>query len=196
MIFLCWLWGSQFVCVSERTCFFVEQSTPQSVCVAVHGRDLREACQRTVYLHATARRKTHQACQILWWDSKLAFFLTFLDHLLVQAGHYFCHPVLSILCHVFSQFVFFFMSSFMLSLHLFFGWPPLLLFDFAQMWLCSRLKQWPNHFSLVFQESFTGLTWASFLMSSFLMWSNLVFPLTHLNILISAEFGLVSSFNP
>ena len=22
--------------------------------------------------------------------------------------------------------------------------------DFAQMWLCSRLKQWPNHFSLLF----------------------------------------------
>ena len=31
-------------------------------------------------------------------------------------------------------------------------------------------------------------------MSSFLMWSNLVFPLAHLNILISAEFSLLSSF--
>ena len=37
---------------------------------------------------------------------------------------------------------------------------------------------------------------ASFLMSSFLMWSKLVFPLAlaHLNILISAEFSLFSSF--
>ena len=40
----------------------------------------------------------------------------------------------------------------------------------------------------------TGFTWASFLMSSFLMWSNLVFPLAHLNILILAEFSLLSSF--
>ena len=31
-------------------------------------------------------------------------------------------------------------------------------------------------------------------MSSFLMWSNLVFPLAYLNILISAEFSLLSSF--
>ena len=31
-------------------------------------------------------------------------------------------------------------------------------------------------------------------MSSFLMWSNLVFPLAHLNILISAEFSLFSCF--
>ena len=31
-------------------------------------------------------------------------------------------------------------------------------------------------------------------MSSFLMWSNLVFPLSHLNILISAELSLFSSF--
>ena len=41
----------------------------------------------------------------------------------------------------------------MLSLHLFFGRPLLLvhetssLSDFAQMWLGSRLKQWPTHFS-------------------------------------------------
>ena len=67
--------------------------------------------------------------------------------------------------------------------------------DFAQMWLRSRLKQWPNHFSLLFSRNVsTGFTCASFLMSSFLMWSNLVFPLAHLNILISAEFSLFSSF--
>ena len=89
----------------------------------------------------------------------------------------------------------------MLSLRLFLGRPRLLLpetsslSDFAQMWLGSRLKQWPNHFSLLFSRKVsTGFTWASFLMSSFLMWSNLVFPLAHLNILISAEFSLLSSF--
>ena len=96
---------------------------------------------------------------------------------------------------------YFLMSPCMLSLHLFLG-RPLFLFletssrsDFAQMWLGSRLKQWPNHFSLmVSRKVSTGFTWASFLMSSFLMWSNLVFPLAHLNILISAEFSLLSSF--
>ena len=96
---------------------------------------------------------------------------------------------------------YFFMSPCMLSLHLFLGRPRLLLpetsslSDFAQMWLGSRLKQWPNHFSLLFSRKVsTGFTWASFLMSSFLMWSNLVFPLAHLNILISAEYSLLSSF--
>ena len=94
------------------------------------------------------------------------------------------------------------MSPFTLSLHLFFGRPRLLLpktsrlSDFTQMRLGSRLRQWPNHFSLVFQGSVnsTGFTDAPFLVSSFLMWSNLVFPLAHLNILISAEFCLFSSF--
>ena len=95
---------------------------------------------------------------------------------------------------------YFFMFPFMLSLHLFLGRPLFLLpetssrSDFAQMWLGSRLKQWPDHFSLLFSRKVsTGFTWASF-MSSFLMWSNLVFPLAHLNILISAEFSLLSSF--
>ena len=89
----------------------------------------------------------------------------------------------------------------MLSLHLFYGQPLFLLpensslSDLAHMWLRSRLKQWPNHFSLLFSRKVsTGFTWASFLMSSFLMWSNLLFPLAHLNILISAEFSLLSSF--
>ena len=96
---------------------------------------------------------------------------------------------------------YFFISPFTLSLHLFFGRPLLLLpetssrSDFAQMWLRSRLKQWPNHFSLLFSRNVaTGFTCASFLMSSFLMWSNLVFPLAHLNILISAELSLFSYF--
>ena len=89
----------------------------------------------------------------------------------------------------------------MLSLHLFLRRPRLLLpdtsslSDFAQMWLGSRLKQWPNHFSLLFSRKVsTGFTWASFPMSSFLMWSKLVFPLAHLNILISAEYSLLLSF--
>ena len=93
------------------------------------------------------------------------------------------------------------MSPFTLSIHLFFGRPLLLLpetsslSDFAQMWLRSRLKQWPNHFSLLFsRNAATGFTCASFLMSSFLMWSNLVYPLALLNILISAELSLFSSF--
>ena len=89
----------------------------------------------------------------------------------------------------------------MLSLHLFFRCPLLLLpetsslSNFAQMWLRSRVKQWPNHFSLLFSSKVsTGFTCASFLMSSFLMWYNLVFPLAHLDILISAEFILVTFF--
>ena len=93
------------------------------------------------------------------------------------------------------------MSPITLSLHLFFGWPLLLLpetsslSDLAQMWLRYRLKQWPNNFRLLFSRNVsTGFTCASFLMSSFLMWSNLVFPLAHLNILISAELSLFSSF--
>ena len=56
-------------------------------------------------------------------------------------------------------------------------------------------KQWPNHFNILFSRKVsTGFTWASFLMSPFLMWSNLVFHLAHLNILISAELSLFSSF--
>ena len=62
------------------------------------------------------------------------------------------------------------------------------------MWFRSRLKQSPHHFSLLFSRNVsTGFTCASFLLSSFLMWSNLVFPLAHLNILISAELSLFSS---
>ena len=91
---------------------------------------------------------------------------------------------------------YFFMSSFTLSLHLFFG-RPLLLFvpetsslsDFAHMWLGSHLKQWPNHFSILFSRKVSPVLCAP---SS--RWSNLVFPLAHLNILISAEFSFFSSF--
>ena len=104
-------------------------------------------------------------------------------------------------CAVSSISLYFFMSPCMLSLHLFFGRPLLLvpetssLRDFSWMWLCSRLKQCPNRFSHLFSRKVsTGFMCASFLMSSFLMWSNLVFPLAHLKILISAELSLLSSF--
>ena len=95
----------------------------------------------------------------------------------------------------------FFMSPFMLSLRLFFGRSLLLLpetsrlSDFAQIGLGSRLKQWPNHLSILFSRNVTTcFTCASFLMSLFLMWSNPVFPLAHIIILISAVFSLFSSF--
>ena len=93
---------------------------------------------------------------------------------------------------------YFFMSSFMLSLHLFFGRPLLLLpetsshNDFAHAWLGSRLKQWPTNFSLLFfGKSFNRLYVCLF---SDVFISDVVFPLAHLNILISAEFSLLSSF--
>ena len=89
----------------------------------------------------------------------------------------------------------------MLFLHLFSGRPLLLLpetsslSDFAQMWLGSRLKQWPNHFSLLFSRKVSiGVTCTSFLMSSCLMCPNLVFPLAHINLLISDEFSLFTSY--
>ena len=127
-------------------------------------------------------------------------FSPFLTISLCRAGQYFCHPVFSILCHVFSYLVLLH-APLTLSLHLFFGRPRLLLpqtssfSDFAHMCLLSRLKQWPYHFSILFSRNIaTCFTCASFLMSSFRMWSNLVFPLAHLNILISAELSLFSSF--
>ena len=55
-----------------------------------------------------------------------------------------------------------------LSLHPFLGRPLFLLpetsslSDFSQMWLCSCLKQWPNHFSLLFSRNVpTGLMWSN-----------------------------------
>ena len=95
--------------------------------------------------------------------------LPFLTVSLCRTGQDFSHPVLSILCHVFSQLPwYFFMSSCMLSLHILFGRPLLLLQEtssrnnFAQMWLGSRLKQWPNHFRLLFSRQVsTGFMCAS-----------------------------------
>ena len=90
----------------------------------------------------------------------ISFFSPFLPISLCRAGHYFSHPVISILCHVFSQLVFLHVFLYVVN-------PSLIwsasapsprnvsrLSDFAHMWLCSRLKQWSNHFSLVFQEIF------------------------------------------
>ena len=102
------------------------------------------------------------------------------------------------ICAMSSVSWYFFMSPFMLSLHLFFGRPLLLLpetsslSDFVQMWLGSRLKQSSNHFVFCFLGKFQQVSRAP--PSRCLMWSNLVFPLAHLNILISAEFCLFSSF--
>ena len=49
--------------------------------------------------------------------------------------------------------------------------------------------------SLLFSRKIsTGFMCVPFLMSLFLMWSNLVFPLANLNILISAEFIKFASF--
>ena len=95
---------------------------------------------------------------------------------------------------------YFFISPFMLSLHkyyLFFGRTLLFLpetsslCDFAQTWLCSRLKRWPNYLILVSfsRKVSTCFTCAT---TSFLTWSNLVFHFAHLNILKSAEFSLFS----
>ena len=39
-----------------------------------------------------------------------------------------------------------------------------------------------------------GFMFTSFLVSLFIMWSNLVLPIPHLNILILAELSLLSSF--
>ena len=87
--------------------------------------------------------------------STILSFSPFLTISLCRAGQYFNHPVFSIWGPIIG---YFFMSPCMLSLHLFFGRPRLLLpetsrlSDFAQMWLHSRLKQWPNHFGLLFSR--------------------------------------------
>ena len=101
------------------------------------------------------------------------------------------------MCNVFSQLVFLHVYSYMLSLHLFFGRPLLFLPETCAIShrcgcvLASSSGQTTLVFCFPgkFQHVLRG-----FLMSSFLMWSNMVFPLAHLNILISAEFSLFSSF--
>ena len=140
-------------------------------------------------------------CSVNVWLHFSPFFLTFLSHLFLPSPCAEPASIWVIQCFLYCVSWNFFMSPLILSLHLFFGRPLVLLpetsslSDFAQMWVGSRLKQWPNHFSLLFSRKVsTGFTCASFLMSSFLRWSNLVFPLVHLSILISTEFSLFSSF--
>ena len=116
---------------------------------------------------------------------------------LCMAGHYFSHQAFSVLCHVFSQLVFLYVFLYVV-LHLFFGRPLLLLpetsslGDFAQMWLYSGLKQWPNPGK--FHRFYVRLL--DVLISDVLQPGYLVFPLAHLNILILAEFGLLLFYGP
>ena len=85
-----------------------------------------------------------------------------------------------------------FMSSLMLSSHLFLG-LPLLPFPCTCMFNIflvvsspSFLNTWPYHRSRFFLRNVViGSTLASLQMSSFLKWSSLVLPLAHLSILIS-----------
>ena len=87
-------------------------------------------------------------------------FSPFLTISLSRAGQYLSHPVFSILCHVFSQLLF----------RLYVVPPSLFRSASGQMWLRSRLKQWPNHYSLLFSRKVSiCFMSASFLMSSFLM---------------------------
>ena len=70
--------------------------------------------------------------------------------------------------------------------------------DFAQMGCVVASSSGQTTSEFCFPGKFqrivsTGFTSASFLMSSFLMWSNLS-SLAHLTILISAEFSLLPSF--
>ena len=84
----------------------------------------------------------------------------FLTISLCRAGHYFDIQYFRS-CAMSSVSWYFFMSPCMLSQYLFSGRPLLFLpenyslSDFAQMCLCSRLKQWPNHFSVLFSPKFS-----------------------------------------
>ena len=102
-------------------------------------------------------------------------FSPFLTISLCRAGQYFSHKssIFDLVPCLQSVGISSGPPSCVLPLHLFFGRPLLLLpetssfSDFAHIrWLRSRLKQWPNHFSLLFSRKVsTGFTCASFLMS-------------------------------
>ena len=133
-----------------------------------------------------------------------ASILTFLDHLLkCRAGHYLIIQYVRFCAMSSVEWVgIFHVSHYILSLHLFFGRPLLLLpetsslSDFAHIWLCSRLKQWPNHFSLLFSRKVsTGFTCTSFLVSSFLMWSNLL-PISTSSFRLNLVFSHLYSLRP
>ena len=136
------------------------------------------------------------------YDCNHADFLTFSPFLTIslnRAGQYFCHPVFSVLCHVFSQLVFLHVSLqvFPPSLSRSVSLPPPRHLQSQRFCtdVARSLEQWSNHFSLLFSRKVSrGFTWASFLMSSFRMWSNLVFHLAHLNSLTSAEFSVLDYY--
>ena len=81
----------------------------------------------------------------------------FLTISLCRAGHYLSHPVFSVLCcYVFSQLVFLHVSLYVIPICLFRSASapsprnlPERFRDFARMWLCSCLKQWPYHFNVM-----------------------------------------------
>ena len=121
-------------------------------------------------------------------------FLTFLDHLHVQG-----RPVQVCVLSSISDLVpclssNFFMPPLMLSLHLFFCRPLLLSQKHLVLAISHRCGCVLTSSLLFSRKVSTRFTRASFLMYSVRMWSNLVFPLAHLNILISAEVSLFSSF--
>ena len=90
---------------------------------------------------------------------------------LCRAGQYFSHPVVSILCHVFSSFG---MSSclpvccpslsFAVGPCSFSQKPIVFAISHRKMWLRSRLMQWPYHFRILFSRKVsTCVTCASFI---------------------------------
>ena len=134
------------------------------------------------------------------FSDRIVSHFSFLTISLCMAGNYLRHPVFPILCHVFSQLVFLHVSLYVFPPSLFRPTSApspqnvqVLAISHRCGWVLASSSD-QNAFELISMNVSTGFTCASFLMSSFLMWSNLVFPLAHLNILISAEFNLLSSF--
>ena len=128
-------------------------------------------------------------------------FSPFLTISLCGAGHYLSHPVFPILCHVFSQPCLqsvgiasclplcCLSSSFSVDFCSF-SHKLLVLVTYHRCGLILASGSSQTHFSLLFSSKYsTGFMRASFLMSSLLMWSNLVFHTAQLNILI--EFTLI-----
>ena len=126
------------------------------------------------------------------------FSSAFLTISLCRAGHYFSHPVFSILCHVFriSSCLPLCCPSISFSVGLCSFSQKLLVLVISHRGGCV-LTSSSGHTTLVF--CFPGKfqqVYMSLLISDVVQWlqSNLVFPPAHLNILIAAEFSLRSSF--
>ena len=123
-----------------------------------------------------------------------AYFSPFFTISLCRVGQYCIRPAFSIVCHVFSQSVFLHVSLYVVPLSLLRSasdpsprhiYSELFRTDVVEFSAQAVAKPL-YHF--VFRKKFFNMFMrASFLMSSFLMWSNLVFPLAHINILTSAE---------